>query len=98
MPTNQVALLVVRVGVGAAGVITGWLAYPTGRIVPEDRAVPLALIIVGAIFAAQAGLDLAWAKVQGTDASKSAQNTAQDDAAGAQTAVGVFVAAITTVL
>jgi NADH-quinone oxidoreductase subunit J len=67
MPRNQKILLVMRFVAGIAGVIAGSLIYPTGRIVPPARAVPTALIIVGAIFAGHAVLDLAWAYLSDRD-------------------------------
>ena len=88
MPRNQKILLLVRFVVGIAGVVAGSLIYPTGRIVPSARAVPLALIIVGAIFAAQAVLDLAWAYLSDRDDKASKAN-----AAAARTAAGAFARA-----
>ena len=40
MLKNQVTLLVLRALVGIAGIVVGWLIYPTGRIVSSERAVP----------------------------------------------------------
>jgi hypothetical protein len=67
MLKNQVILLVVRAAVGIAGVVGGWLIYPTGRIVSSERAVPTALIVVGAIFVGQALLDYGWKSLYDRD-------------------------------
>jgi hypothetical protein len=75
LPNNQKLLWWTRLVVGMAGVVTGWSVYPTGRIVPADRAVPLALIVVGAIVGAHAGLDLLWAKLWARDAPSSSART-----------------------
>jgi len=86
MSMNQQILVVVRIAVGIAGVVAGSLAFPTGRVVPSARAVPLALIIVGAIFAAQAILDLAWEHLSKKDAAAAGQEAGQ-------TGAGAFAAA-----
>jgi hypothetical protein len=109
MPRNQKILLVMRFVAGIAGVVAGSLIYPTGRIVPPARAVPTALIIVGAIFAGHAVLDLAWAYLSDRDkkaAKVAAVGSAMDaldlawvvlsgkiTASGAQITVEPFVAA-----
>lgn len=72
-------MLALRALIGIAGVVVGVVSYPTGHIVPAARTVPTALIVVGALFVAQAILDFAWAALQDKDAAdaKAANETAR---------------------
>jgi|GEM_PF-4159619 len=92
MPTNQVVLFWVRLIVGGAGVVFGWLSYPTGDVVAPERAVPIAMVAVGALFALQAGLDLMWMRATG------AEPAPLDNPQGPQSVIAAFVASISTVL
>ncbi len=85
MLRNQIILLAVRALVGIAGVVFGCLTYPTGRIVSSDRAVPTALIVVGAIFVGQALLDWAWKCLYDKDTAAAARKNT-----GAQSAFNDF--------
>ena len=81
MLKNQVILLLLRALVGIAGVVGGWLIYPTGRIVSSERAVPMALIVVGAIFVGQALLDCGWKWLYDRDTAAAARDTTDARAA-----------------
>ncbi len=81
MLKNQVILLLLRALVGIAGVVGGWLTYPTGRIVSSERAVPTALIVVGAIFVGQALLDRGWKWLYYRDTADAARDIADAQAA-----------------
>jgi hypothetical protein len=97
MLRNQQLLWWMRLAVGITGVIAGGLAYPTGRIHPSARAVPLALIVVGAVVAVHALLDRLWQTLSINDTKKvdqgaqTAQNATQP-VASAQTAQDIVKA------
>jgi hypothetical protein len=96
----------VRLAVGLAGITAGLLTYPTGRIVSADRAVPSALILVGAIFTAQSLLEVAWTQLKFSDMRPLLENIEKLNEAQALSftssthnlAVGTFISAVTTVL
>jgi hypothetical protein len=81
MLKNQITLLVLRALVGIAGVVFGYLTYPTGRIDSSARAVPTALIVVGAIFVGQALLDFAWKWLYDRDRADAAKDNTDAQAA-----------------
>jgi hypothetical protein len=94
MTGDQIGLLVVRLIGGIAAVLVGVLGYPFGTKTQPDQAVPVALIIVGAIVALQAVLDLLWIRLSNADSGRAVVE-AQDSSASV---IGVFVAAVATVL
>jgi hypothetical protein len=90
MQPNQIVLLVIRLVGGIAALILGLVLYPLGTSKAPDQAVPMALVVVGSIVALQSLLDFIWFLATKADGKPGKDGTAS--------VVGVFVAAIATVL
>lgn len=90
MKPNQIVLLVIRLIGGITALVLGVALYPLGTPKAPDQAVPIALVVVGSIVALQSLLDLIWTVATTKDGQAGKDGTAS--------VVGVFVAAIATVL